>query len=114
MNKTPLANRTRRLIGNDGPDVYLPRLEAEAGMPGNWLDDVIFTHRIDPAYLRGLSGGRGGPLRMLRKAAPLSAEDFDAFYEMRATELLKLIRETAGISDAKTSEDDLAEDGRTA
>jgi hypothetical protein len=93
VNKTPLTNRTRRIIANLPPDVYLEKLEAEAGLPGNWLDDIVGTHLIDARYLRGMNG-RGGPLRMMRKSAPLSASDFDAFYESRSERLLKLIEAT--------------------
>ena len=94
MNKTPLTNRTRRIVANLPPDVYMEKLEAEAGLPGNWLDDIVGTHLIDARYLRG-TNGRGGPLRM-RKPAALNAADFDAFYESRSVRLIELIEDAIG------------------
>ncbi|HEY0936944.1 MAG TPA: DUF262 domain-containing protein [Trebonia sp.] len=81
VNKTPLTHRTRRIVGNQGPDAYLRQLEAEAGLPANWLDDIVGTHLIDAKYLRG---GPDGP-------------DFDGFYEARSTSLLALIYEAMGV-----------------
>jgi hypothetical protein len=83
VNKTPLTSRTRRIMANHAPDVYLRELEAEAGLPGNWLDDIVETHRIDAKYLRGFGNG---PRR----------EDFDAFYEARSAALKTLIDEAMG------------------
>ena len=76
VNKTPLANRTRRVIGSHSPDAYMGLLEAEAGLPGNWLDDIVATHMIEPKYLR--------------------AADFDAFYLSRSARLLDLIETAMG------------------
>ena len=76
VNKTPLTNRTRRIMGNHAPDMYLRQLEAEAGVPGNWLDDIVGTHLIDARHLRD--------------------KDFDAFYEARTIMLKQLIDEAMG------------------
>ncbi len=95
VNKTPLTNRTRRIVANLPPDIYMEKLEAEAGLPGNWLDDIIGTHLIDARYLRG-TNGREGPLRTIRKPATLNAEDFDAFYESRSARLIELIEDAIG------------------
>jgi hypothetical protein len=76
VNKTPLTNRTRRIMGNQSPEVYLQQIEAEAGLPGNWLDDVIASHWIQPAYLR--------------------AGDFLAFYRERSVALKELIDQAMG------------------
>ena len=46
VNKTPLTNRTRRIMGNQAPAVYLKQLETEAGLPSNWLDDIVATHLV--------------------------------------------------------------------
>jgi hypothetical protein len=107
VNKTPLANRTRRVMGNHGPDVYLGMLEAEAGVPGNWLDDIVTTHLVDPDNLRGRGAGRTGALRMLRKTTPLDAGNFATFYMARSDSLLKLIREAAGLENASAVDDSL-------
>jgi len=86
VNKTPLTNRTRRIMGNQAPDIYLRQLEAEAGLPGNWLDDILATHLLDAKYLRqrDLQIGSGGP-------------DFAGFYNARTNELLRLIEDAMGI-----------------
>jgi hypothetical protein len=89
VNKTPLTHRTRRIMGNQGPDAYLRQLEAEAGLPANWLDETVGTHLIDAKYLRG---GPGGP-------------DFDGFFEARAASLLALIAEAMGIRPELTTDD---------
>lgn len=80
VNKTPLTNRTRRIMGNQGPDAYLKQLEAEAGLPANWLDDIVGTHLVEAKYLRG---GPTGP-------------DFDGFYEARSASLLGVIYDAMG------------------
>lgn len=51
-------------------------LEAESGLPGNWLDDIVATHLINAAELR--------------------CADFDAFYLARSAELLVLIEDAMG------------------
>ena len=64
------------MIGSHSPDAYMGLLEAEAGLPGNWLDDIVATHMIEPKYLR--------------------AADFDAFYLSRSARLLDLIETAMG------------------
>jgi hypothetical protein len=91
VNKTPLTSRTRQIMGNHGPQIYLGMLETEAGVPGNWLDDIVATHLVDPDKLR--------------KAAPLDAEDFAAFYKARSESLLKLIRVAAGLERTSAADD---------
>src|SRR6266542_6548670 len=76
VNKTPLTHRARRIIGNRAPDAYMAALEAESGLPGNWLDDIITSHLIDASNLR--------------------AGDFDAFYASRSAELIGLIEDAIG------------------
>lgn len=76
VNKTLLASRTRQIMGNQAPAEYLRHLETETGLPGNWLDDVVATHLIDPKLLR--------------------ANDFDAFYQARSAALLALIESVMG------------------
>jgi hypothetical protein len=78
VNKTMLTHRSRRIMGNQAPDAYLRQLEAEAGLPGNWLDDIVGTHLVDAQYLRH------GP-------------DFDGFYADRSAKLLELIHEAMGV-----------------
>lgn len=76
VNKTLLTHRTGQLMGTAGPRTYLKKLETDTGLPGNWLDDIVATHLIDPALLR--------------------KEDFDRFYADRAARLRELIEEAMG------------------
>lgn len=76
VNKTLLTSRTRRLMGSLAPSAYLLKLEAEAGLPGNWLDDIVSTHQIEPEHLR--------------------KDDFEAFYSARSRALLELIETAMG------------------
>jgi hypothetical protein len=87
VNKTPLTNRTRRIMGNQAPDVYLRQLESEAGLPSNWLDDIVGTHLIDARFLR-----RRRPL-----GVNADVPDFQGFYEARSARLLRLIYEAMGV-----------------
>jgi hypothetical protein len=84
VNKTPLSSRTRRTMGTRVPHVYLRQLEAEAGLPGNWMDDIIQTHRIDPKFLRSSEDGSA------------ARRNFDAFYQARSTAMLDLIYRAMG------------------
>lgn len=90
VNKTPLTHRTRRIMGNQAPSVYLKQLETEAGLPSNWLDDILSTHLVAARYLRG--GALPG------EAA--SRPDFDAFYQARSAGLLRLIYDAMGVGGA--------------
>jgi hypothetical protein len=76
VNKTLLTSRTRRIMGSLAPADYLRNLEAEAGLPGNWLDDIVATHLINPNTLR--------------------ANYFDGFYRARSAALLALIEGAMG------------------
>jgi hypothetical protein len=93
VNKTPLTDRTRRIIANLPPDVYMGKLEADAGLPGNWLDDIVSTHLIDPRYLRAADSGQPG---LPRTPTSLDAAHFDAFYKSRTEKLLQLIEDALG------------------
>jgi hypothetical protein len=76
VNKTLLTNRTRRIMSNEAPSEYMRRLEAEASLPGDWLDDIVGTHLVEPKHLR--------------------ADEFAVFYAARSAELLKLIEDAMG------------------
>jgi hypothetical protein len=76
VNKTLLSSRTRQIIGGQAPAEYLGRLETDTGLPGNWIDDIVATHLIDPKLLR--------------------ANDFDAFYQARSAALLSMIESVMG------------------
>ncbi|HXL93268.1 MAG TPA: DUF262 domain-containing protein [Streptosporangiaceae bacterium] len=99
VNKTPLTNRTRRIMGSHAPDVYLRQLEAEAGMPGNWMDDIVGTHLIDSRFLRGKGLSSTG----------LSDRSFAEYYETRAVMLKNLIDEAMGKTGPGAAEDQAVE-----
>jgi hypothetical protein len=90
VNKTPLTHRTRRIMGNQAPSAYLKQLETEAGLPSNWLDDILATHLVVAKYLRG--GALPGEA--------VSKPDFDTFYEARSAGLLRLIHDAMGVGSA--------------
>ncbi|MBF6541485.1 GmrSD restriction endonuclease domain-containing protein [Nocardia brasiliensis] len=75
VNKTPLSYRaSRSLVGS--PKSYVPVLASESGVRGEWFDDVIATHLIDPIALRDA--------------------DFTAFYADRSKQLLQLVDDAMG------------------
>ncbi len=75
VNKTPLSYRaSRSLVGS--PKSYVPVLASESGMRGEWFDDVIATHLIDPIALRDA--------------------DFATFYADRSQQLLQLVDDAMG------------------
>jgi hypothetical protein len=75
INKTPLAARTNRIIGGVAPSAYLARLErgwdGDPPMAADRLNDLVVSHKIEPALLR--------------------ADDFGAFMAARRNALLALI-----------------------
>ncbi len=76
VNKTPLAARTNRIIGNDPPSKYLARLQKHAGIEEVRMDDILRSHVIEPAHVR--------------------ADDFDAFFQAREAALLARIENAMG------------------
>jgi len=76
VNKSPLSKRSNIQISGDAPSVYLRRIEDEYGISPAWLDDILRTHLIEPAYLR--------------------ADDFEAFFKARIEALSGLISEAMG------------------
>jgi hypothetical protein len=84
VNKTLLAHRTGQLVGQRSPDSYLNLLQAETGLPRNWLDDIVGTHLIDPTQLR--------------------EPDFYKFYHDRASRLRGLIESAMGKSAVPATE----------
>jgi hypothetical protein len=76
VNKTLLSHRASRAVGTRSPALYLQVLERESGIRPNWLDDALRTHAIEPEALR--------------------AADFDAFFDQRTEELVRLIERAMG------------------
>lgn len=73
INKTPLSSKTNRIIGGSAPRSYLKRLEQEADMNAQRLNDILRTHLIPPELLR--------------------QDAFEAFYAQRKAALLDLIEQ---------------------
>ena len=71
VNKTPLTQRTNRIIGKAAPSVYLQKLVAKGSTDAKKLDEHLISHLIDPAILR--------------------SDDFETFYRKRKSELLQLV-----------------------
>src|SRR5690606_26160095 len=76
VNKTALSARTNRLIGGRAPSKYLKTLQREFDIDEERMDEMLATHRIQPAALR--------------------ANDFDAFFDARRAVLLVLIEDAMG------------------
>jgi len=80
INKTPLSDRTNRIIGGVAPSAYLARLEtgdpATPPIHGVRLDNYLSTHLIDPVLLR--------------------SDSFEAFMAARQKRLLALIEGATG------------------
>ncbi|MEV4675255.1 DUF262 domain-containing protein [Actinomadura sp. NPDC049382] len=85
VNKTLLSHRTGRIVGNRAPAAYLQMLERESGIQPNWLDDALITHLIEPS--------------------PLRDGEFDAFFERRMAEIIKLIEQVMGQRAVRTEEE---------
>lgn len=98
INKTPLSPTTnRKVVRGSAPSVYLPRVQATAGIDASRLDALLRSHLIDPELLR--------------------QDDFERFFETRRKALLSLIETAMGKPmpvDADMTQpvidDDLAED----
>jgi len=80
INKTPLSDRTNRIIGGVAPSGYLARLEggnsSAPPIASETLDSYLQSHLIDPALLR--------------------ADNFEAFMQDRQKRLLGLIEQAMG------------------
>lgn len=86
VNKTPLARKTNQAVGGVSPAVYMPRLDARVGIPGEDLDEIVAAHQIDVAALR--------------------AGDFTTFFTHRREALLQLIEAAMGKRAARDLDDD--------
>ena len=76
INKTALAAKTNRKIGGRPPSEYLSSMEKEASITPEQMDEILVSHAIDPQNLR--------------------ADDFLAFFESRAENLLQHIERATG------------------
>lgn len=78
VNKTPLTSRTNRILSGYPPSRYLTSIERKYGVSVARLDDILLTHHIDPASLRG--------------------DCFQEFFIRRACSLLNMVEKAMGKS----------------
>jgi hypothetical protein len=76
VNKTPLSAATNRKIGGVAPSKYLAAIEKAADIKAERLDELLTSHRCDPAAMR--------------------ADDFDAFFTARREALVQLVEKATG------------------
>jgi hypothetical protein len=76
VNKSPLSAKTNRAIGGYAPSTYLSGIEKRLKMEPARLDEILRTHQISPALLRG--------------------DAFEEFIRDRAARLLNLIESAIG------------------
>ncbi|MFN6463728.1 MAG: DUF262 domain-containing protein [Nostoc sp. DedVER02] len=77
INRTPLSAKTNKKIGSKAPSVYLEEFKL-SGTSVTRLDEILRSHAISPKTLRG--------------------DNFEAFFQMRANNLLALIGKVMGKS----------------
>lgn len=77
INRTPLSAKTNKKIGSKAPSLYLGEFEL-SGTSARRLDEILRSHAISPKILR--------------------RDDFEAFFQMRANNLLTLIGKAMGKS----------------
>lgn len=76
VNKTPLSSKTNRIISSNPPSVYLGRLQSNANIDSQRMDEILCSHAIDPGALRD--------------------DDFERFFKARQNALLDRIEEAMG------------------
>jgi len=84
VNKTPLSARTNRIVGGRAPSSYLAALEREAGISSARMDEILKSHVIQPAAIRG--------------------DKFMAHFQARAEALLQRIEAAMGKQIARDTE----------
>jgi hypothetical protein len=76
VNKTPISAKTNRMIGGNAPSGYLPRVQKNASIDTDRMDEILRSHLIEPGLLR--------------------ADDFDGFFQDRSQALLGRIEGAMG------------------
>jgi hypothetical protein len=92
VNKTAISYKANRKIGGSAPSKYLAQLQSEpqVKLTNAEMDEILKSHVIDPALLRG--------------------DSFDAFYAARKASLLAVVERAMGKPSAASAEA-VAEDG---
>ncbi|MBX3012538.1 MAG: DUF262 domain-containing protein [Caldilineaceae bacterium] len=52
INKTPLAAKTNQMIGSKAPSSYLQQMQQQAGVDPGRMDQMLYSHVIDPIHIR--------------------------------------------------------------
>jgi len=76
INKTPLSAKTNRIIGNNVPSVYLEKIQRNAEIDDQRMDQILESHVIDPTILR--------------------QDDFYRFFEDRKQAIIERIENAMG------------------
>lgn len=76
VNKSPLTARTNRIISNQAPSDYLAKLQREAGITQERMNELLESHAVQPDLMRN--------------------NDFYGFFKARAEKLLQLIEKAMG------------------
>lgn len=76
VNKTPLSAKTNRMIGGNAPSVYLAKLEKNASIRSDRMNEILISHIASPEAMR--------------------ADDFEAFFATRQEDLLQRIENALG------------------
>jgi len=76
VNKTPLSSRTNQIIGGKAPSQYLRKIQETNNISQEQISEILKTHVINPDALY--------------------SDDFDLFFSIRKTELLKRIEKAIG------------------
>ncbi len=76
INKTPLSSKTNRKIGGNAPSVYLVKIQEEARISEEQMNEFLRSHAIDPIALR--------------------ADDFEKVFSTREQTLLGRIESAMG------------------
>ncbi len=80
INKTPISYKANRMIGGKAPSNYLASLQThkQVGLDDAAMDQILESHCIDPATLRG--------------------DHFEGFYASRQEKLLAIVEQAMGKS----------------
>jgi hypothetical protein len=76
LNKTPLSAKTNRTIGGNAPSVYLAKMESQAQIASEKMDEIIRSHAIKPELLR--------------------TDNFENFLQAREELLISLVEKAMG------------------
>ena len=93
VNKTAISYKANRKIGGSAPSKYLAQLQSEpqVSLTNAQMDDILTSHFIDPALLRG--------------------DSFHEFYAARKAALLTIVERALGKASSEASSNVADDDG---